>query len=334
MNNENGYIYILINPSIKGLIKVGKTTRDTDERVKELSSSTSIPTPFIVVYEMAVRNCSEAEKYVHSRLEVDGFRVNDNREFFDATITDTINIFMEYKNIEDNNHIVKENLNIERYSAPFQEIEQEADNYYLGREDFLQNYKLALTIYKKSIKLGSRTAPGKVGKMYKLGEGCKRSIETAISYFTTGVQRGDNKCYCYMMEVYLETNHIRNFLKCWVKANTLQEYVPISLIDEYLHKMIILDLSVENRELLYEIKDELIKYQKNKEDTIAKRIYGVENYKYQPLLYARYILNTPYTEKILTGRKYIGQYLDARDQERGIIKQSPIRIKGIDYIEE
>ncbi len=46
-----GTIYVLVNPSIPGLVKVGKTTRSVDIRIKELSTVTGVPSQFILVYE-------------------------------------------------------------------------------------------------------------------------------------------------------------------------------------------------------------------------------------------------------------------------------------------
>lgn len=68
MEKNNGYVYILINPSLEGLIKVGKTTKSPEERAKELSASTSVPTSFIVVYKRFFRNCHIAEKIAHNIL--------------------------------------------------------------------------------------------------------------------------------------------------------------------------------------------------------------------------------------------------------------------------
>ena len=43
-----GYLYILSNPSLGNIIKIGKTTRDpARDRISELSAATSIPTPFV-----------------------------------------------------------------------------------------------------------------------------------------------------------------------------------------------------------------------------------------------------------------------------------------------
>ena len=42
-----GYVYILENASMPGLIKIGKTSRDSVERARELSSATGVPTGFL-----------------------------------------------------------------------------------------------------------------------------------------------------------------------------------------------------------------------------------------------------------------------------------------------
>jgi hypothetical protein len=55
---DPGYIYVLINQSMEGFIKVGKTARDPKERAKELSQATGVPTPFMV----ALRHILKAVK--------------------------------------------------------------------------------------------------------------------------------------------------------------------------------------------------------------------------------------------------------------------------------
>ena len=43
-----GYIYILINKSFDGLLKIGSTTLGAEERARQISASTGVPMPFIV----------------------------------------------------------------------------------------------------------------------------------------------------------------------------------------------------------------------------------------------------------------------------------------------
>ena len=79
-----GYVYILENDSMPGLIKIGKTARNTHERAKELSNLTSIPTPFRIVFELSSDKYEILEREVHSRLAQ--YRVGPNREFFKCPI--------------------------------------------------------------------------------------------------------------------------------------------------------------------------------------------------------------------------------------------------------
>src|SRR3954466_7359261 len=52
-----GFVYILINPSLPGLVKIGKTTRSSESRAMELSAPTGLPTPFIVAFDEEFDDC-------------------------------------------------------------------------------------------------------------------------------------------------------------------------------------------------------------------------------------------------------------------------------------
>ena len=45
---NEGYIYVLINPSMEDVVKIGKTERDPKNRAAELSSVSGVPEKFIV----------------------------------------------------------------------------------------------------------------------------------------------------------------------------------------------------------------------------------------------------------------------------------------------
>ena len=74
-----GFIYVLVNSSMPGLVKIGKTTRRPSDRVRELSGVTGVPTPFVVAYEEYFADCDEAETYLHSNLSNSGIRVSESR---------------------------------------------------------------------------------------------------------------------------------------------------------------------------------------------------------------------------------------------------------------
>lgn len=76
----HGYVYLLTNPSLAGLVKVGRTDREPAERVAELSASTSIPTPFELVYWWRTEHSHMAEAHAHRLLREAG--VARRKEFF------------------------------------------------------------------------------------------------------------------------------------------------------------------------------------------------------------------------------------------------------------
>ena len=97
-----GFVYILDNPSLEGMVKIGATTKKPSKRCLELSSSTSIPTPFNIVYYQPSMNPFKVESIVHTIL--DEYRVNKNREFFKVDIDQTINLIEDIENRLDTNY--------------------------------------------------------------------------------------------------------------------------------------------------------------------------------------------------------------------------------------
>ena len=89
---EPGHIYILLNPSIEGLVKIGKTTREPQSRAKELSQATGVATPFYVAFSIEVADCHSAEEYVYAILEHNGFKRTPNREFFEMPLQKAIEV--------------------------------------------------------------------------------------------------------------------------------------------------------------------------------------------------------------------------------------------------
>ncbi len=73
-------VYVLTNPAMPGLVKIGKTTqREVKERMKQLYS-TGVPIPFDCAFACKVKDASEVEKALH--LAFGMTRLNPNREFF------------------------------------------------------------------------------------------------------------------------------------------------------------------------------------------------------------------------------------------------------------
>jgi len=72
-------VYLLTNPVIPDLVKIGKTS-NLEERVRSLSSHTGVPVPYEVYYACTVEDSHRVERQL---LEAFGdHRVNPKREFF------------------------------------------------------------------------------------------------------------------------------------------------------------------------------------------------------------------------------------------------------------
>ena len=76
-------IYILTNEAMPGYVKIGKTSTSLEQRIRELSSSTSIPLPFTCFYACTVKDSAFVEHQLHDAF--DDSRINPRREFFQIT---------------------------------------------------------------------------------------------------------------------------------------------------------------------------------------------------------------------------------------------------------
>lgn len=79
---EYGIVYLLTNPVMPGLVKIGMTTqKEIEQRMKELYT-TGVPLPFECQFACKVKkaDCAKIEKALHTAFGPQ--RINANREFF------------------------------------------------------------------------------------------------------------------------------------------------------------------------------------------------------------------------------------------------------------
>jgi hypothetical protein len=75
-----GIVYILTNPAMPNIVKIGMTSRESvDARLRELYN-TSVPVPFECEYACKVKNFQEVERALH--LAFQPYRIHPQREFF------------------------------------------------------------------------------------------------------------------------------------------------------------------------------------------------------------------------------------------------------------
>ena len=91
-NDADGFVYILINESLPGLIKIGYTDRRPDERAIELHT-TGVPTPFEIAFCSQHINPRRAEQTIHADLGA--YRVSIDREFFRCEAAHAVTLILD-----------------------------------------------------------------------------------------------------------------------------------------------------------------------------------------------------------------------------------------------
>lgn len=80
-DNSSQIVYLLTNPAMPNLVKIGKTTQlEVDLRMRQLYS-TGVPLPFECVFACQVKDASKVEQALHIAFKQQ--RLNPNREFFE-----------------------------------------------------------------------------------------------------------------------------------------------------------------------------------------------------------------------------------------------------------
>ncbi len=126
-------IYVLTNPAMPGLVKIGKTTRDNPQvRMNELNT-TGVPQSFRcdIAVEVEDEKADELEKALHKAFAP--YRKNASREFFeiepyqvkailrtwsDKDVTPTAQQGEGRAAIRESNHTRRPNLNFEEMKVP------------------------------------------------------------------------------------------------------------------------------------------------------------------------------------------------------------------------
>ncbi|MFM0123242.1 GIY-YIG nuclease family protein [Paraburkholderia sp. RL18-101-BIB-B] len=227
---DAGYVYVLANSAMPGLVKVGRTARSTAERAAELSRATGVPTPFIVVFEQLFEDCVAAEDFVHTYLQSKGFRPSADREFFNAPVADVVRAVMSaigavesvsaHDKVKTPNAMdsicpepdIKALIGAMQYWLP---VLDRATDLYFGRPSLLQDYRAAFVSFSEAAKLGSLDAYVYIGKMYRDGKGTAKNVTLAIETFKEGARKGSVACCFYLGMLYEEVEAFDNANKCF-----------------------------------------------------------------------------------------------------------------------
>ena len=80
------WVYILSNPALPNMLKIGYTKNEPEIRAKQISTSTGVALPYKVEWAFQCFNGEQLEQEVHAELAT--YRVNQQREFFDIPLVE------------------------------------------------------------------------------------------------------------------------------------------------------------------------------------------------------------------------------------------------------
>ena len=83
------YVYVLSNPSIPGMYKIGYTSKTVEKRAVQISRGSGVPTTFNIEYRYKCYKGERIEREVHKFFKKQ--RVNNDREFFNVSLEEAKN---------------------------------------------------------------------------------------------------------------------------------------------------------------------------------------------------------------------------------------------------
>lgn len=199
------FIYILLNPSHKSILKIGRTSRSPEIRAQELSMATGVPQPFIVVYESLVSDSVLAEKLIHQQLSNDGYRISPSREFFEIPLKVAISVVDRVcKSLPETNYQI--DAEIEDQNEEYgPSITNDGINHLFGTESVFQNFDLARKCFEKAINLGDNNSYIYLADIYLWGLGVRKNSAEAIRILQEGAKRENIDCLYHLWEIYSGT---------------------------------------------------------------------------------------------------------------------------------
>jgi len=224
---EPGFVYVLMNPSMPGLLKIGRTNRSTYERLRELNV-TAVPTPFVLAYEALFDDSALAEEFVHAYLETRGHRVSRQREFFDAPLNLVVDAILAAQcrfpsgqfvgpppvEVPEANH--DSGYGLTQGHEPWAEVLWQAHICRFGFRGEIQDDRRAYRIYEQAAKLGAPDAFLELANMCQFGKGCNKNREESINWLRKGARIGVRWCWAELADVYSRSDprELDNSRKC------------------------------------------------------------------------------------------------------------------------
>lgn len=102
---NEGYVYILSNPVMPGIVKIGFTTQDDINTRLAGLYTTGVPVPFEVEYACRIPDCQKVERALHRAFHPQ--RVHEKREFFEIEPDQAISILELFEGIDLTSDVIR-----------------------------------------------------------------------------------------------------------------------------------------------------------------------------------------------------------------------------------
>lgn len=202
------YIYILLNPAHKSLLKIGRTSRSPEERALELSTATGVPLPFLVAYESLVSDSKLAENLIHEELASQGYRTNPSREFFEVSLKVAVSVVDRIcKSLPSSDDLLDDEAEFEENRSDWGFLALGQDHM-TGTDTILQDFDKARQCFEKAIALGNSPAYIYLSEIYLWGLGVPKKSAEAFRLLQEGGKKGHFECYYNLWEIF--TGKARN----------------------------------------------------------------------------------------------------------------------------
>lgn len=171
--NNNGFVYILTNPSFREeWVKIGKSSRPVDVRSKELDN-TAVPLPFEIFATIQTSKYEEVEKHVHKTIDrLSDLRIRQNREFFNVPPQVALDIFNDIAKIIDDAvvTIYKDNKPITNSESPTEKPKRtvKRDRFKFSMVDIKIGELITFTPANIEVKVVNDSQIEYQGRIYKL----------------------------------------------------------------------------------------------------------------------------------------------------------------------
>ena len=185
-----GYVYVLSNASMPGLVKIGFTERDDiDQRVKELSSGSGVPKPFILEASFASTSPRDDEQRIHK--EMVEYRLSSQREFFQVSLQESVQIISDLLKREPV-FIHDEDLLL---PAKEKTAKQDQTHSKSGTNTDINRLK-------RIAQEGDIVAQFHLGKAYHDGVGVKQDYEKAIFWWVRAAEKDHSDAQFHLGKAY------------------------------------------------------------------------------------------------------------------------------------